>query len=97
MKQANPADFFSKKKKLFEVQTVKEETKIEEKADKNVKVEATNSFEKEVEAAIRNFITNELHRLAVDYAAKHHEHGVTVSALIKRGIAEMKREIDASK
>jgi len=90
----NPADYFSKTKKLFE-------TKNEEKAAKEVlpdiKKEAVTSFEKEVELATRVFITHTLHRLAVDYAARHHADGVTVTDLVKRGVAEIKKEVEASK
>lgn len=104
MKPQNPADFFSKKKKLFEIKQINKETIITEgpkaeakMASKAKREEAHDSFEREVEAATRDFITNTLHRLAVDYAAKHHEHGVTVTDLIKRGLAEIKRELEQSK
>ena len=95
--QKNPADFFSKKKKLFEIKEIKKDQQIAEKADVAARNDAVMSFEKEVEAATRDFITNTLHRLAVDYAAKHHENGVTVTSLIKRGLIEIKRELDQSK
>ena len=99
MKRKNPADFFSNKKKLFEINDNGkiDNKKINEKADAALKTDAINSFEKEVEVATRDFITNKLHKLAVDYAHKHHENGVTVSNLIKRGLIEIKRELDQSK
>jgi len=101
--QKNPADFFSKKKKLFEIKEIKkdqlsEQTKLEARAEaKAIKDQACQDFQKEVESAVRNFITNTLHRLAVDYAHKHHEHGVTATMLLKIGIDEIKKEVDSSK
>lgn len=100
MKPKNPADFFSTKKKLFDLKEKIDSSNqkaITEKVDTAVKNEVVGTFEREVELATRDFITNTLHRLAVDYAHKHHENGVTVSMLIKRGLIEIKRELDQSK
>lgn len=99
MKHKNPADFFSNKKKLFEFNNVEktDDKQINEKVDTALKADAIDGFEKEVQTATRDFITNTLHRLAVDYAHKHHENGVTVPNLIKRGLVHIKRELDQSK
>ena len=91
MKTSQLAEQFKKDKELFE------KKKQEVKPIVDVKNSAHDSFEDEIKWAIRNFITNNLHQLAVDYAHRHHEDGVTVTDLIKRGVIVIKKEVEASK